>query len=264
MNQLSYLLITASLLLPAAAFATPEASALDGTWKQDMKTAKFAGKPYILSVQDGIFECNCVPPQKFAADGKPHTLEGNPYEDTATATVVSPTELDLVYAKAGKTVDTQAITVSTDGMTERFKGADSSATNSAPVDYDYFAKRTGNAPAGAHAISGTWIPISGSASDNALTATYKTDGSTLTMTTPTGQSYTVTIDGPPAAYAGDPGVTTVAVKKINDRTYQETDYRDGKVAVVTVMTVAADGKTAKFQSDFKFDDHQMEITANKQ
>ena len=75
MNQLSYLLITASLLLPAAAFATPEASALDGTWKQDMKTAKFAGKPYILSVQDGIFECNCVPPQKFAADGKPHTLE---------------------------------------------------------------------------------------------------------------------------------------------------------------------------------------------
>ena len=262
MNQLAPRLF--ALLLPATAFATPEASALDGTWKQDMATAKFAGKPYILSVQDGTFECNCVPPEKFAVDGKPHKLEGNPYQDTAMATVVSPTEIDFVYSKAGKTVDTQAITVSADGMTERFKGADSSATNSAPVDYDYRAKRIGKAPDGAHAISGTWIPVSGSASDNGLTATYKTNDGTLTMSTPTGQSYTVTIDGPQAAYTGDPGVTTVAVKKISDHAYQETDYRDGKVVIVTVMTVAPDGKTAKFQSDFKLDDHQMEVSANKQ
>jgi hypothetical protein len=44
-------------------------------------------------------------------------------------------------------------------------------------------------------------------------------------------------------YAGDAGVTSVSVKRINDNTIEESDKRAGKVILVARMTVAADGKT---------------------
>ncbi len=54
--------------------------------------------------------------------------------------------------------------------------------------------------------------------ENALLTTFKTIGDKVTMSTPTGQSYSVKIDGPQAPYKGDPGVTTVSMKKIPART----------------------------------------------
>jgi hypothetical protein len=229
-----------------------------------MSTAKFSGTPMILSLKKGVYSCNCVPPLKFAADGKPHALTGDPYADTGMAKIVSPTEVDLTMMKAGKPVLTQALTASADGNSIEFKGSDSSATNSAPVDFDYTAKREGTAPAGAHAISGKWMATQGSASDNGLVTTLKVDGDTLTMSTPTGQSYTAKFGGPEVPYKGDPGTTTVAVKKIGKSGFQETDFRDGKASYVTVMKVAADGKSASMVTQDKLHGRKIEVTALKQ
>jgi hypothetical protein len=260
MTRLHALLLTGSLLLPAAAVAAPS---LDGTWKQDMSTAKFSGKPVVISLRKDTYTCSsCTPPESFKADGKPHKVTGQPYHDTAMATVVSPTEVDLTLSKDGKTVTTQNIVVTGDGTTATFKGTDSSDSSGAPVDFDYQAKRIGKAPAGAHAISGAWMATSGSNSDNVLTTTYKLDGDMLSMSAPTGQSYTVKLNGPQAPFKGDPGLTTVAVKKIGAATYKETDYRDGKPLVVTTTKLSADGKTASIVSDFA--GQRMAVTAVKQ
>src|SRR6202034_3611905 len=87
-----------------------------------------------------------------------------------------------------------------------------------------------------------------SVSDNSLLVTYKTDGDSLTMSEPTGQSYVAKLDGTEAPFNGDPGLTTVSVKRIDKNTIQETDKRDGKAMYVTQMTISADGKSLAFTS----------------
>jgi hypothetical protein len=70
-------------------------------------------------------------------------------------------------------------------------------------------------------------------------------GDEITMTNPTGQSYTAKLNGTDAPVKGYPGYTSVSVKMIGKDTLLETDKRDSKVIGVFKMTVAADGKTAK-------------------
>ena len=61
-------------------------------------------------------------------------------------------------------------------------------------------------------ISGSWRDAKQDvATSDAVTFTYKTSGGdTLSMTTPTGQSYTAKLDGKEVPFVGDPGVTTVS------------------------------------------------------
>ncbi len=101
-------------------------------------------------------------------------------------------------------------------------------------------------------------------SDNGLMWTYKVSGDKLTMTAPTGQSYTAKLNGPEAPFKGDPGVTSVAVKMMGKDTLEETDYRDGKAISVAKMMVAPDGKTAKIMVDDQLHGTKSEFTAMKQ
>ena len=43
--------------------------------------------------------------------------------------------------------------------------------------------------------------------------------------------------------SGDAGNTQVVLKKVNDRTVEETDYRQGKLVDEIYLAAAADGKT---------------------
>jgi hypothetical protein len=103
-----------------------------------------------------------------------------------------------------------------------------------------------------------------SLSDNAITWTYKVDGNVLTMTTPTGQSYTAKMDGSDAPMKGDPGVTSVSVKMVGKDTLEETDKRDGKVISVNKSTVTSDGKMMKIDTDDKLHGTTMKFEAMKQ
>jgi hypothetical protein len=82
-------------------------------------------------------------------------------------------------------------------------------------------------------------------SDNGLVFSYKVTGDTITMNSKAGQSYTAKLDGTDAPMNGDPGVTSVSVKKLSSHVLEETDKRDGKPISVMTLTVAPDGKTAK-------------------
>jgi hypothetical protein len=146
-----------------------------------------------------------------------------------------------------------------------FEFSDSSATSGDPVTGKGEETRVAKGPAGSHSISGSWRTSKmDSVSDNGLAFTYKVEGDSLTMTNPTGQSYTAKLDGTDALYKGDPGTTSVSVKKVDKNTLEETDKRDGKVISVTRMTVAANGKSMSITSDDKLHGTTSKIVAEKQ
>ncbi|HEX4159604.1 MAG TPA: hypothetical protein VHY79_14130 [Rhizomicrobium sp.] len=240
------LLATALLgvaLIPAQALAS---SPFDGTWKINVSSANMPKKPDVFVLKDGMYTCQtCAPGYTVKADGTDQAVSGHPYYDTVAIKVVDDHTIQETDKKAGKTVTTSTVTASKDGKTATFEFADSSNTNAAPVTGKGESKLIAAGPTGSHAISGSWITTSfSSLSDNGVTVTYKTDGDMMMMSSPTGQSYTAKLDGTEAPYKGDPGITTVSVKKINADTLMETDKRGDKVVGTIRTTVDNTGTSA--------------------
>ena len=261
-KRIWFVLLTA-WLMPAVAMGQ---SVFDGTWKVDMSTAKYPEKPDVYLLQDGMYHCKtCVPAIDVKADGQDQKLTGQPYYDWMSVKVVDDRTVEEIYKKNGKTVATSKTWVSADGGTMSWEFSDSSATNAAPVTGTGHATRVAKGPAGSHGISGSWrIEKMDTLSENAVSFTCKVSGDGLTMSSPTGQGYTAKLDGTEAPYKGDPGTTSVSVKKIGPNTMEETDKRDGKVISVTRMTVSADGKSMKIVAEDKLQGTTSEITATKQ
>ena len=253
------------LLMPVLAMAQ---SAFDGTWKVDLNKAQLPKKPDVFLLQDGMYHCKtCVPPIDIKADGQDQKVTGHPYYDTMSIKVVDDRTVEEADKKDGKTVTTSKTTVSSDGdgSTLTFEFTDSSATNADPVTGKGEATRVAKGPAGSHAISGSWRTTKlESLSDNGLTFTYKVEGDSLTMTNPTGQTYAAKLDGTDAPYKGDPGTTSVSVKRLGRNTMEESDKRDGKVISVARMTVAADGKTMTIAVNDKLHGTTSQFVAEKQ
>jgi len=137
-----------------------------------------------------MYHCKtCVPPIEVKADGQDHKLTGHPYYSTVSVTVVDDRTIQEMDKKDGKTVIPSKTTVAPDGNTATFEFTDASATNADPVNGNGESARVDKGPAGSHALSGSWRTTKmRSISDNGLLFTYKVDGQTMTMTTPTGQS----------------------------------------------------------------------------
>jgi len=263
MNKQIWLFVVVALLMPAMAMAQ---SVFDGTWKADMSTAKFPQKPDEYLLKDGMYQCKtCVPAINVKADGQDQKVSGHPYYDTVSIKVVDDKTIEEVDKKNGKAVANSKVWVSPDGNMLMFEFSDSSATNADPVTGKGNETRVSKGPAGSHAISGSWrMGKMETLSENALSVTYKTTGDSLTMTTPTGQSYTAKMDGTEAPYKGDPGTSSVTVKKMGPNAFEETDKRDGKVISVARMTVSADGKSMKIVAEDKLHGTQSEVTLLKQ
>ena len=259
-------LFLASLMLLLTPVLVLAQSAFDGTWKIDINKADFSKKPDVYLLQDGMYECKtCVPPVKIKADGQDQTVTGHPYYDTAAVKVTSDHEIEETDKKDGKTVATSTTTVSPDGKTLTFVFSDSSNSNAAPVTGKGEETRVAKGPAGSNAISGSWrIAKFETLSDNGITWTYKVSGDELTMTTPTGQSYTAKLNGTEAPYQGDPGTTGVSVKMSGKDTLEETDKRGDKVISVAKMTLGSDGKTATIRVEDKLHGTTSQFVAVKQ
>ena len=263
MKKLSLIALLMLSLTPVLLLAQ---SAFDGTWKVDMNKVEFPKKPDVYLLQNGTYECKtCAPPVKVKADGQDQTVAGHPYYDTAAIKVISDNEIEETDKKNGQTVTTSKTTVSPDGNSLIFEFSDSSNTNAAPVTGNGKETRVAKGPAGSHAISGSWrISKFETLSDNAITWTYKVSSDELTMTTPTGQSYTAKLDGTAAAYKGDPGTDGVSVKMMGKNTLEETDKRGDKVISVSKMTLEPDGKAAKISVEDKLHGTTTQFVAVKQ
>jgi hypothetical protein len=243
MNKSSLLLLPASMLLPAMCLAQ---SAFVGTWKADMTNdVQMPKKPYVYELAAGVYHCkSCVPPYAVPADGKDHPVSGHPYFDTAAVKVVDDKTIEETDKKGGKTVTTVKLSVSADGNSATADVVDSSASSGDPVKIKGEMARMAKGASGSHAISGSWRATKfDSISDNGLLTTWSMSGNKLSMSTPTGQSYSAPLDGTDVPFSGDPGQSSVSIKKINDHTIDETDKRDGKVIGSARLTASADGKT---------------------
>ena len=233
-------IVTAALLLlPASALAS---SAFDGTWKLRPDSAKTTGKPDVLAVADGMYSCSsCVPEIKVKADGTDQKVTGHAYYDTIAVKVLSPTSVQIVEKKAGKQLLDLTYTVSADGKTLSGKAIDNTGAKTANATFT--ETRVAAAPAGAHAISGSWQggPLT-AADEVASTVHYgmSTDGFSMKWN---GQAYDAKFDGKEYPVVGDPGNTRVKLRKIDDNTVEETDYRMGKVTDEIRLATAGDGKT---------------------
>jgi hypothetical protein len=245
MKRPFFLLPFAALFMPMSAAAQ---SAFDGTWKVDMNKVDFPKKPDVFLLQGGRYACKtCTPPYEVQADGTDQAISGNPYVDTVAIKLVGDHAIEETDKKNGKVVATSTANLSPDGNTMTFTFSDNSNTNGGPpVTGKGEATRVAKGPAGSNPISGSWRTTKmESLSDNATAVTYKVSGNEITMTNPTGQTYTAKLDGTDAPMKGDPGITSVSLKLIGKNTLEETDKRDGKVIGVWRITVAPDAKTAK-------------------
>lgn len=226
----------------ASASATEAgADPINGTWKTDLASIKIDTKPDELLLKGGQFTCpTCTPAIAVAADGAFHPVD-RPYADHMSIKVDDDHNVTRTNQKGGKTTYVQKFSVSPDGNTLTVNFSDTSGTK--PVTGTYTETRAGPAPAGAHAISGSWKPNAPTnVSDEGLTVTISADNDMLHLSTPSGQSYDAKLDGTETPIKGDIGGTTASVKKLGPGSYEETDKRGGKVTDIITMTVGADGK----------------------
>jgi len=243
--------------------ATPAGGdAINGTWKTDLASIKIDSKPEQFLLKDGKFSCStCTPPIDVAADGAFHPVS-RPYADHMSVKVNDDHNVTRTNQKGGKTTFQQKFTVSADGNTLTSSFTDTSGTK--PVTGTFVDTRAGPAPAGAHAMSGSWQPQRPTnVSEEGLTVTIAADNDMLHVKTPAGQSYDAKLDGTETPVKGDIGGTVVSVKKLAPGSYQETDKRQGKVTDVITMTVGADGKLS-FKDENKLDGSTTTSVANKQ
>jgi hypothetical protein len=248
----------------AAAPASAEAAAIDGTWKADLSSVQIDQKPDQLLLKDRQFSCpTCTPPIALAADGAMHAVE-RPYSDHMAVKADDDHNVTRTSQKAGKDTGTTKYSVSADGKTLTVSFSDSSVPNAKPVTGNYTETRVADAPAGAHAISGSWkLDKYNNVSDEGLTVSYRTDADTVHMSSPVGTSFDARLDGSEAPIKGDVAGTTASVKKLADGSYEETDRRGGKVISVTTFKAGSDGKMHVVSED-KLAGSTIRYTADKQ
>jgi hypothetical protein len=232
-------LVALALLIPAIALAK---SPFDGTWKTRLDSMQFSGKPDVYELSNGMYDCrSCAPPYKIKADGTDQPVPEHDYLDHQAVKVVSPSSVEFTDKKAGKVMGTMMLAVSADGA--KLTGKFTSYVGEKPFSGGFTEKRVGKGAAGAHAISGSWQTDSMSdMSDVARTVTLQSTPNGLKMMW-NGQTTDAKFDGKEYPTVGDPGKTTVTLKKISDTQIEETDRRRGKVFDIVVWSVAADGKT---------------------
>jgi hypothetical protein len=230
-------LLFLTLLLPAAALAGP---GFDGSWKTNMQSMKVTGKPLVLLLAGGEYTCSsCSPPYTVKADGAEHKVTGQASFDTAQVRVTGPNSAEIVLKQGSKEMVRFSDTVAADGAT---------FTSKVTMHYgpqtetdELTARRVTAAPADSHPLSGSWVEQQHVAGE-LRPVQYRMTAEGFQMNG-NGQSYDARFDGKQYPIAGDPGRTTVSLRKIDDATVEETDHRQGKVVNEIRLELAKDGNS---------------------
>jgi len=266
MNKIERFVVYALFLMPVLWAPTPSLaqSPFDGTWRSNMDQYKPSPKPYVFSVNKGMYDCSsCSPKIDVKADGQDQPVTGQSY-DTVSVREVDPKSIAATTKKNGKTVTEQTRTVSDDGKTLTVKVTAHPENSDQTVSVEVTYTRVGKALAGAHATAGSWRINKIKESENGLTTTYKSSGNELSMSEPTGESYTAKLDGNDYPVKGSYTYNSVSLKRVNERTIEETRKRDGKVIGVSKMTVAPDGKKMTVVATNKLTGRTSTSVAEKQ
>jgi hypothetical protein len=262
MRRLACAAVSLSAVLTAATVLAQ--TPFDGTWKFTLQGGQVVQKD-TMSLDKGMYRCDtCDPKFEIAADGQDHPVTGSVYADTTSAKVVSDTIVEVVSKKGGKIVSTVKMTASPDGKTLTMEWTQVAA-NGQTMSGKAQDTRVVPGPPGSHKISGTWeLSVFQAASDNMMYVTFKSTPDGLSMSDRLGNSWDAKFDGKDYPAKGDPGTTSVSLKRINANMIEETDKRNGLVTAVARMTVSADGKTLTIEAEDKLHKSTQKFTASKQ
>ncbi len=224
---------------------------------------KVSGKPDVFELSGGNYTCgSCDPVLKVPADGAWHKVTGHDYYDEVMVKVISPSSIEITQRLAGKLAGTNTMEVSADGKT--LSGKFVGYQGEQPVKGSYTEKRVAAGAAGGHAISGSWLQDQISDANDAMRmVSYAMTPDEFTMNS-NGQSYAAKFDGKQYPVKGDPGHTMVALKKVDDHTVVETDYRKGKMTDEIRLAAAPDGKTLDLTDKDLVHGQTTSITLDKQ
>jgi len=235
------IMLSFAALLAIPSIAAAE-SPFDGTWRVNMAKSTPSDKPITISVINGVYEClSCSPQVQVAADGKPHSVKGD-FFDELSVKELNANSIKIVAMKNGTICYEQTDTASADGKTLTINRIEHSPDSAEPSKIQLTAVRIGKAVSGANGVSGSWRIEKHSASENWLVSSYKTNGDELTYSAPNGEGYTAKLDGRDYPAKGGYVYNAVSLRRLGDRTIEETDKLNGKVISVWKMTVSADGK----------------------
>lgn len=224
-----------------------------GTWKMDPSTMVWSGKPTELRLSDGMYACpSCTPPVSVKADGAPHPIPGDPYVDAMAVSVVDDHTIRIVDFKNGRQLGVSTFKTSGDGKTLTLGASVTPQTpGGAPLTQTRTYARLTPAPAGAHAVSGTWHRQAiTSLSTNAGVITFEVEGNRLRESSPAGWTGTADFDGEPGPVTGNPGQTSVTFHKVSPGQFVETDWFEGKKVDITSWSVSPDGKSLTAVDDY--------------
>jgi hypothetical protein len=236
----AFVLFSAVLLWAGKSLAQ---SPFDGTWRADPSKTTRETKPEVQYIAQGWYHCeSCVPSYAAKADGTDQPVSDQAI-DTLSVKEVDAKTVTFVGKKNGKVAYEVTGTVSVDGKTLTAKGVSYPPNSEKPVNFTQTLKRIGTLPSGVHATSGQWQDVKGAGSENGLVTTYKTKGDELTLTRPTGETYTANFDGKEYPVKGSYNYDTVSLKRLGERAFEETDKLKGKVIEIDTWTVSSDGKT---------------------
>jgi hypothetical protein len=242
------LLFGVLLLLPGMVLAQ---SPFDGTWKTNMSESKLSQKPYVYSVNNGMYDCDtCAPKVHVKTDGQDHGVTGQTY-DTLAVEVVDGNTVHLTTKKAGKTMSDQIRQVSADGKTMTISMTNHPADGSQPFKVEAKLVRVSAGVAGSNATSGMWRNQNVTEDAAGITTTWKGSADGISMSTPTGDNWEAKFDGKEYPVKGVYGDETVSVKRLGDHAIEVTYKRDGKILSVNKITVSADGKKMTSVDDNK-------------
>lgn len=231
--------LVAVSLFPSSSTAQ---SPFDGTWRIYLNQSKFSSKPIVAFLSEGWYHCtSCNPQLDVKADGAQQPVIGQPY-DTISVREINSKSIQVTTQKAGVITMEQTRTVSNDGRTLTVNSIEHPANGGPVVTIDVTATRIGIASAAINGTSGSWRITKIQQSENGLLTTYKSNGDELTMTQPTGETYTARFDGKNYPVKGAYYYNAVSLKRIDKNTFEETDKRDGTIVEVAKITVSPDGK----------------------
>jgi hypothetical protein len=242
------LLFGVLLLLPAIVFAQ---SPFDGTWKTNMSESKLSQKPYVYSVNNGMYDCDtCAPKVHVKTDGQDQPVTGQTY-DTLAVEVVDASTVHMTTKKAGKTMGDQIRKASADGKTMTISVTSHPADGSEPVKTEVHLARISAGASGSNATSGTWRLQDLNEDSAGITSAWKGSGDGISVSSPTGVSWEAKLDGKEYPVKGVYGNETVSVKKLGDHAIEVTYKLDGEINSVDKVTASSDGTKMTTVSDNK-------------
>jgi len=229
-------LIILLLLSSSAAFGQ---SPFDGTW---LFTPQLPQESSVYLLSKGTFRCSgCLANIEVEADGEDHKVAESAYWDTVNVQTVDAHTVVFIAKKAGKTMFTEIDAVSPDGNNLAQLVKDT--TESATVTIETRSRRIAKAPAGSHAISGSWRAYETHRSRNGSITQYRCTADGISAETPLGEKFNAKFDGKDYPVEDDPAGTMVSAKRLGADTVELTSKRNGKVVAIKLMSVVAGGKS---------------------